>query len=562
MRNKKKKPVLTSPWKIGMFVSLLLSVVSFGVGYYLVNVYNINLVWLQGNASEWIVDSIRFFKEIYPLASGVIIISLATYFIIASAVRRYKFYLDSGQDYRKMISLADSIDDLTNPAQIARLSDYPELQNILRNYGDQIREISDEMGHKEDELRSVDMEMEIDSLLAGNALQETLVEGKWWASAVRKVGKYISERNRQVEGVKQQEMSFRKISSQAALAYGRVMESVGGASEDLLEIVRAVGELNSLGKQLGGESPGAVSDAGRRGGDTVDAMVVEMEKSLEMLKDGSRTLLGFSEENNGLALNIALMAAKGNVDDRDLAKFAEKVRSSAERFNQLGSAVTQIVRSFTNKFEMLKGGARSAGGAALDSGAQKAVKEISDRIEKSSHRLQEKITTLGNELDDINRSFHEALSGQVSEGIREETEVRDRGSIVNFGSDSVEEKIESNLVIDHGKVWEESDSFEVSYAAESEKEEGSGDSLEAKDEMLFGDFTVDSGSTGKEIPDDKISLDQPLPGIPAAATPPQAPPVAKDSPVGPAAREPEADEDWAEMPGHRWIKTGAERERP
>jgi len=141
VRDSNKKPVLTSPWKIGVFVAMMLMVTSFGVGYYLTHVYNIDLTWLRGTDSKWVIDSFKFFKELYPLASGVILISLFSYFIIASTVRKYKFYLASGQDYRKMVSLADSIDDLTNPAQIAKLSDFPELQGILRNYGDQIEKL-------------------------------------------------------------------------------------------------------------------------------------------------------------------------------------------------------------------------------------------------------------------------------------------------------------------------------------------------------------------------------------------------------------------------------------
>ena len=137
-----KKPVLTSPWKIAAFVSLLLVLVSLWVGCYLASCYNVDLKWLKTGATGWGIDSDLFFRQMYPLAAGVILISLFSYFLIVSAVRRYKFYLDSGQDYRKMISLAESIDDLTNPAQIARLSSYPELQGVLRNYGDQIREIS------------------------------------------------------------------------------------------------------------------------------------------------------------------------------------------------------------------------------------------------------------------------------------------------------------------------------------------------------------------------------------------------------------------------------------
>ena len=138
----KKNPVLTSPWKIGMLVALLLLVVGFGASYFMVKVYDIELAWLEGSLLKWEVDSFAFFKEMYPLAAGVLLLTIVSYFTVASAVRRYRYFLNSGQDYRRLVQLADSIDDLTNPSQIARLKNYPELQKVLQNYGDQIRDLS------------------------------------------------------------------------------------------------------------------------------------------------------------------------------------------------------------------------------------------------------------------------------------------------------------------------------------------------------------------------------------------------------------------------------------
>ena len=77
MKDKSKKnPVLTSPWKIGMLVALLLMVVGFGTVYFMVRVYDVELVWLEGSLLKWEVDSFAFFKEMYPLAAGVLVLSL------------------------------------------------------------------------------------------------------------------------------------------------------------------------------------------------------------------------------------------------------------------------------------------------------------------------------------------------------------------------------------------------------------------------------------------------------------------------------------------------------
>ena len=96
MKDKSKKnPVLTSPWKIGMLVALLLVVVGLGTGYFMVRIYGVELEWLEGSLLKWEVDSFAFFKEMYPLAAGVLILSLISYFMVASAVRRYRCFLNS-----------------------------------------------------------------------------------------------------------------------------------------------------------------------------------------------------------------------------------------------------------------------------------------------------------------------------------------------------------------------------------------------------------------------------------------------------------------------------------
>mgnify|MGYP001283575992 FL=1 len=191
----KKNPVLTSPWKIGMMVALLLAVVGFGTVYFMVRVYDIELAWLEGSLLRWEVDSFAFFEEMYPLAAGVLLLSIISYFLVASAVRRYRCYLNSGQDYRRLVQLADSIDDLTNPAQIARLKNYPELQSVLRSYGDQIRDISSQLNEQqaEENQRSVDLEMEIDTLLQGEATPDSLIEDHWWTPLYRKVEAHVQE---------------------------------------------------------------------------------------------------------------------------------------------------------------------------------------------------------------------------------------------------------------------------------------------------------------------------------------------------------------------------------
>jgi methyl-accepting chemotaxis protein len=385
-----------------MMVALMLIATSFGVGYYMVTVYDIDLFWLSSDVSEWVVDSYLFFREIYPAVAGVVLIALFTYFVIASAVRRYKYYLDSGQDYRRMISLADTIDDLTNPAQIARLSDYPELQDVLRNYGDQISEISEGLESRESEMRSVDLEVEIDSILAGQGMNETLAEGNWWAPIARKVKIWADENAGGTEELRKQSEAARQTAGRASLSCGKIIETAAGASEDILEIVKSAGELNAAAASLGSGGSGTVADAG-----SPSDAIAAIETAAATLGEKGSAIHDLSEESNGLALNIALMAARGEATEKDLAQLAEKVRSAAERFGKLGRELENLARTVA---ENSRNARSSSGTAVSDSGCASnmegcGIKEISATIESRSRALQQKMMALGSDVEEINRSL-------------------------------------------------------------------------------------------------------------------------------------------------------------
>ncbi|HSG28600.1 MAG TPA: hypothetical protein VLA34_08985 [Candidatus Krumholzibacterium sp.] len=583
MRKKQKNPVLTSPWKIGMFVALMLAVTSTGVGFYFVHFYNVDLPWLGSDVTRWIEDSWSFFKETYPLAAGVVIISLMTYFIIASAVRRYKFYLSSGQDYRKMVQLADSIDDLTNPAQIARLGEYPELQDILRSYGDQIREISEEMGSREEE-RSVDLEMEVESILAGGEMKKEISEGKWWAPIVQKVNEHVRSVREELENTKVQAEKGRRTSAQTALSLGRVMESLGGSNEDIIGIARTLGSLNSVVSEL--ESGSIASTGGTTDTASAKALIGE---ALDALKNSSRTLHGFSEENNGLALNIALMAARGDISEHDLAQFAEKVRSTAERFNKLGMEMADIAGKVSDGLSAVGGASYGASGPATDgSRITSSIRTASGDIDRYNQSLQEKVTMISHELDALNESVHRMISEENRTGAamadQEEAVAESSGSfvddpsLVNFGDGTEEAHQEEELVLDRSNIWQAGGLLGDQPEAPEDAENGM---VADSDEQSLspGSGTV---SFDDDVEEERVTLE-----TPAAKIEEEEPVDKEEEPldiseigeelaggeeradeVEEASRRVEMDstisagpqpgEDMMEMPGHKWVKIDME----
>ena len=543
-----------------MLVALLTTATGFGAVYYLVKVYNIEFTWLNVEGAKWGVDSWKFFTEMYPLAAAVLLISLLAYFMIVSSVRRYKSYLSSGQDYRKMVSLADSIDDLTNPTQIARLSKFPELQSVLRNYGDQIREISEEMNQKEKESNSVDLEMEIDSLIKGNPLQEALAEGKWWAPLARKVSEALSAKNEETIEAGKQAEALRRSAARTALSFGKASETLGAAGEDAAEIARAVAGLDVVMKELS-KAPSAEGGAEANGAQ--GATSAEMKPLLDALKDSGRKLFEFSEENNGLALNMALMAARGNFTEHDLAQFAEAVRKTAERFNKLGARMADVTDRISESLRSGRVDTRS-GGASFDNmvdntGIIKSLSAISKTMESRSRRLQEKITSLGRELEAVEGGLHGAMASGRGAGAETDAGQPAGGdgavegggrAFVNFG-DGVENRAKENgkddmLVLDRSNMWQSPDAAAEEAPVDRPRRSRT---VEVDIEPAAGPAgpVAKKAEAVSEEPDDSAALSDRLREVLAS--------VEREEQAEAAAR---SGEGWMDMPGNNWVKAGRE----
>jgi hypothetical protein len=570
-----KRPVLTSPGKIGALVSLLLVFVGVSVGYYFMTFYKVRVQWLS-SGSGWPGFNLRAFSgEMYPLLAAVAVVSLIGYFLVASAVRRYQFYLDSGQDYRKMISVAESIDDLTDPAQIARLSSYPELQAVLRNYGEQIREISQEIGQKEEPADYAELEAVVDGLLAGNPA-DGKSGGKPWESTYRKLRDRLESDRKRIHELETSGDAERAVIGRATLAYGRVMEAISGAGEDLLEITRGMTDIQSAGGQMGGAAASPVDDGAPR--KAIKAVVTEMENSARKLEEGARVLGEFSEENNGIALNMAIMAAKGSVGEQDLATFADRVRGTAERFRRLNGTVMGIVEGLLASCQTLKEklGAASPAARKTAAGPDRRVVETARKVEERANLLQERICNLGSELHEVHEMLQHDFTGAPAEAWAphsERTAVDEEqreapaapevpreecsATAACAGPEApvirkAEQTGASSFVIDHGKSWEgmsegqhaEESSLErekpIAFGGQGGEEAECGDAPRAEEpEPAKSDFTNMSSLRDLAGPDEesseKAAGEKPAPGA-----------------------EPR-DESWMEMPGQRWLKINVEK---
>lgn len=542
-----KRPVLTSPWKIGAFVALQLIFVGLSVGYFFVTVYRVRLDWLKIGSSGWGVDSYLFFRQMYPLVAAVLLVSLMSYFIVASAVRRYKFYLDSGMDYRKMISLAESIDDLTNPSQIARLSSYPELQAVLRSYGDSIREISQELGQKEERCDYGELDREIDVLLAGEPSDEAPT-GKAWESAYRKIEERIESDRRRIEELERKGQADHAVISRAALAYGRVMEALGNAGGDLVEITRGLSELHRAADET--DAPAAASADALSQRKALRAIVTEMESAVRKLEEGGHVLHEFSEENNGIALNMAIMAAKGSVGEQDLAGFADRVRHTAERFRRLNGTILSIAQGLLSNCYALK--EKLVDGAPVEQGGSRSQRRIAETvrmIEERSNLLERRICALGSELHEVQEPLRQDFAGAEAPDARApETAPRvappsGPERVRAFAGEQTAPE-ESGFVIDRGKAWEGLGAMEEEPADEA--------AADAVPRALGSDerpVEAAQGAGPEERPGEAPSTFSDMSSLRDLGG-------SEEMNAAPASKsgEPEEPGSWMEMPGHRWLK--------
>ena len=558
--SKSSKPVLTSPWKIGMLVSLLLVLVSLGVGGYFTYVYRIKLTWIAIGPSGWSVDSYGFFREMYPLAAAVTIVSLAAYFAVASAVRRYRCYLDSGQDYRKMISLAESIDDLTNPAQIARLSAFPELQGVLRNYGDQIREISQDIGQEQESACHEEFEAGVEALLREGSAPGTVLGSKPYARVFRRIAERLAADRAKMDEIAKHGDADRRTLGRAALACGRAAETAGGAGEELMELAKAASALDRLANELGSAAPSSGPTARPTPSARKDD-IAGIEGPARKLEDGKALLQELSDDNNSVAIALALTAARSPAESHELAALADRVRISAERFHKLGAVVGAVSKQLLEGCRILRETAPAASPAnpssGLDERSSRLIVEVAGEIERRSANLRKLICGLGSELHEAQELLQRDFTGQ--EMPAHPIAAGPEQSVPAAGAPAAGESADdaSPFVIDHGSSWKgmpgtAGEAAERAEEPEPETHEASETESETTSARPENEPAADFSDMSS-----LRNLDGQPEAVECACEP--APPPAAEDPAGRPGAAPASDGAWMEMPGRRWLKIDIEK---
>ena len=95
--------------------------------------------------------------RIWPLLAVIGVTAMLSHFLISRAVSKYKSYLDSGLDYKNLLSSIREVEDLDDKKQIAKLKNHPELKRFLLRLRDRAQEQETDL---EDRERAFDKKME------------------------------------------------------------------------------------------------------------------------------------------------------------------------------------------------------------------------------------------------------------------------------------------------------------------------------------------------------------------------------------------------------------------
>jgi hypothetical protein len=328
----RKKPSLTSPWKVGLLVALLLIVTALGVSYFITGTFGISWHWIQmGGLSPltWKFHLGAFLEELAPLLVLTSLLAVGAYVLVAGAVRRYKAYVDSGVEYKQLLKSIKSIDDLESDDIVDRLKGHPELRDFLLNVKHRVGALDKQ--HNERILRHT---AGVQQANATSEARAALVSDCATLANAIDGGRdqFPEEITLSVPELKQIERALRRCFAAMPApvptnAPNDEIETLRGSMRSTLDALRsdviACGSgareleeaIAALQAQLGRETPQAARDSSA------------VEKRMDAV---TPALAELGEETRRIAIASALQASGG--PDADTIKVAEELKTLATRF--------------------------------------------------------------------------------------------------------------------------------------------------------------------------------------------------------------------------------------
>ena len=351
--DRRKRPALTSPWKIGFLVSLLLVIVSIGVGFAITRTFGVAWSWLHLGGGTWAFDLDAFLREMLPLVVMVPVLSLIAYFVITGAVRRHRAYLDSGLDYKHLLQALHKVDDLQEN-KLKSLGDYPELKDFLQKIRGRIGEREKKLEERSEALKAQKEET--------SSAEQFKAETSVLIHAINRgpVDGFSEELALSVPEMKNVEQAIRDRligqTSAVSMTEIEVDEHMAILRDELVESIKTLKQMMAeMSAEMVASQNGAreielhtsqlkmaigADTAPTRGDQQQDATYTLA--LVDRLDQASASLAALAEETRGMAINTALQAGSADGGVTDLVKLADDVRDVASGFNAIAGQYQEI----------------------------------------------------------------------------------------------------------------------------------------------------------------------------------------------------------------------------
>ncbi len=410
---KRKTPVLTSPWKIGFLVSLLLISTAIGSNYILTRVFSISWGWLAFEQGNWAFDMNLFTVQMFPQIALVALLSLISYFAVASAVRKYKNYLDSGLDYKNLVLSIKNIDDLNNDEKLKKLDSYPELKHFVDIVRDHITEenmVLEERRSDYDLLlaeREESLKLETECKLLTGVIRKSAKAGKKFGIELELSHPKAKEILDAIRGIPgrgghkwgdEDRTKMEELCMELRQAGDYLKGKLEEISAELLqdgEIAKEIEtQLDALKNKIrpGSEEPEARWDikALRKAG----GLLSTMDKLSDSLSE-------LSEEAKSVAISTALQAGSGESTLADLIQLAEGVKDIADKFDRSAGSYIKLGEQIKKELSVVEKQAEK-----LSSDINSEVAASINAIAGKTSLWVERIVVLADKLKTLEKSYN------------------------------------------------------------------------------------------------------------------------------------------------------------
>jgi len=395
----------------------LLVTVSIGVGFAITRTFGVAWSWIHFGGGNWAFDLDAFMKEMLPLVVIVPVMSLLSYFAITGAVRKYRAYLDSGQDYKNLVKSVRRIDDLQEN-RIKSLGDYPELKDSLLKLRERVAEREKALDEREAGLGATQEEVEAADAIKAEA---RVLTGAIRNGPVDGFGEELALSVPEMKGIEQAirenllvgstPMTMNDLGEQMSHIRSEMTDSTTELNKMLgeLSVEMAVSEngakeielyLNQIKVIVGGEAGQADS------GDTNQVLAL-----VDRLDQMSAALSALGEETRSIAINTALHAGQGKGGLTELVKLADDVRDVAAKFNGISA-------QYLETGQQVRAVVQTVSGPEGDGQLAETMETMTDRVTYWAERamvLGQKLNAFEHSFREMTATFESKLGGEPPE---------------------------------------------------------------------------------------------------------------------------------------------------